>query len=170
MGDQIHITVVDRGKFWLGLAIDLRRAEGRAEGRMLRVIREAAIGHRQVVETKTKSIFINDPDGGKRKVGADEITKVVKELPPRWQPAAWFLERRYPEKYSRRKIIEGQLPKDIPYEVFMTAKLLLQLPKPELNRIVSALRGRMYPQITGVSTAEGVSEDKADLKRRGTKR
>ena len=109
---------------------------------MLGVIREAAIGHHTVTETKRKSIMIKDPDGGDRLLPAEEITEVTKELRPQWQAAAWFLERRFPEKYSQRKIVEGELPKDIPYEVFMTAKTLLQLPKVELERVVAALKNK----------------------------
>ena len=105
------------------------------------------IGHQTVTETKRKSIMIKDPDGGDSLLPAEEITEFTKELRPRWQAAAWFLERHYPEKYSQRKIVEGELPKDTPYEVFMTAKLLLQLPKIELQRITDALRETMRPRV-----------------------
>jgi hypothetical protein len=81
---------------------------------MLEVIREAAIGHHTVTETKRKSIMIKEPDGGDKLLPAEEITEVTKELKPQWQAAAWFLERRFPEKYSQRKIIEGQLPRMCP--------------------------------------------------------
>jgi hypothetical protein len=98
--------------------------------------------------------MIKDPDGGDRLLPAEEITEVTKELKPQWQAAAWFLERRYPEKYSQRKIVEGELPKDIPYEVFMTAKLLLQLPKTELQRISNALKERMRPRVIADNTGD----------------
>lgn len=96
-------------------------------------IREAAIGNHEVSETKTKTIKVK----GKVLEDATEITTVTKQLRPQWQAAAWFLERKYPEKYAQRRIIEGELPKDTPYEVFMTAKHLLQLPKIELDKIIT---------------------------------
>jgi hypothetical protein len=148
------ISLVIKHKFFLKLAKDLKKAEAKAEERMLGVIREAAIGHHTVTEKKRKSIMIKDPDGGDRRLPAEEITEVTKELKPQWQAAAWFLERRYPEKYSQRKIVEGELPKDIPYEVFMTAKLLLQLPKTELQRITDALRETMRPRVIADSTGD----------------
>jgi hypothetical protein len=156
------VTLVMEELFWLKLGRDVKRAEGRAEARMLEVIRGAAIGKHKVVEKKTKSIYVKDPEGGKRKIPAEEITTTEKELAPRWQPAAWFLERKYPEKYSQRKIIEGELPKDIPYEVFMTAKILMHLPKTELERVVAALRERMAPRVVGVGEKQrGLIEMKA---------
>ena len=98
--------------------------------------------------------MIKDPDSGDKLLPAEEITEVTKELRPQWQAAAWFLERRYPEKYSQRKIVEGELPKDIPHEVFMTAKLLLQLPKTELQRITDALRETMRPRVIADNTGD----------------
>jgi hypothetical protein len=148
------ISLVIKHKFFLKLAQDLKGAEAKVEARMLGVIREAAIGHHTVTETKRKSIMIKDPDGGDRLLPAEEITEVTKELRPQWQAAAWFLERRYPEKYSQRKIVEGELPKDIPYEVFMTTKLLLQLPKTELQRITDALRETMRPRVIADNTGD----------------
>jgi hypothetical protein len=142
------ITLVGKEQFWLNLSYELKKAESGAETRMLGVIREAAIGHHEVVEEKRKSVMIEDPAGGEQQVGAVEVTTVTKQLRPQWQAAAWFLERKYPEKYAQKKIIEGELPKDVPYEVFMTAKLLLKLPKTELDKITGALRGRMRAQIT----------------------
>lgn len=123
---------------------------------MLGVIREVAIGYQTVTETKRKSIMIKDPDGGDRLLPAEEITEVTKQLRPQWQAAAWFLERRYPVKYAQKKIIEGELPKDIPYDVFMTAKMLLQMPKTELERIVTALRAKMgHPQVAKIEHKDG---------------
>ena len=61
---------------------------------------------------------------------------------------------RNPEKYSAKKIIEGQLPPDVPYDVFMTAKLLLQLPKTELQRITDALKERMRPRVIADNTGD----------------
>jgi hypothetical protein len=46
------ITLVERDKFWLELIYDLKKAEARAEARMLGVIREAAIGNHEVTEKK----------------------------------------------------------------------------------------------------------------------
>jgi hypothetical protein len=67
------ITLVEQEKFWLGLIYDLKRADARAEARMLGVIRGAAIGHHEVTEKKVIE------DGIKRTV---QITTVTKQLPP----------------------------------------------------------------------------------------
>jgi len=156
------ISLAIKHKYFLKLAQDLKGAEAKAEARMLGVIRKAAIGHQTVTETKRKSIMIKDPDGGDRLLPAEEITEVTKELRPQWQAAAWFLERRYPEKYAQKKIIQGELPPDIPYEVFVTAKTLLQLPKVELDRIIAALRARVaQPKVANAPAAAAMLPEKS---------
>jgi hypothetical protein len=143
-------SLVEKEGFWLRFGYDIRKADGYAEGRMLGVIHDAAIGNHALVETKRKSVTVANPEGdGDREVAGTEVTTVTKELRPQWQAAAWLLERKWPEKYAQRRIVEGELPKDIPYEVFMTAKTLLQLPKIELDRIISALRQKMqHPRVS----------------------
>jgi hypothetical protein len=148
-GKGVITVVVDRG-LWLKLGHDLRKADGWAEARMLGVIQGAAIGGQSVTERKVRSVQlkVSDGNGESQFVPAEEVTTVTRQLKPQWQAAAWFLERKYPEKYSQKKVIEGQLPPDIPYEVFMTAKTLLQLPKVELERVVTALKQRVqHPKI-----------------------
>ena len=44
------ISLVGEDKFWLELIRDLKRADARAESRMLGVIREAAIGNHEVTD------------------------------------------------------------------------------------------------------------------------
>lgn len=143
-------TLVEEDVFWLRFAYDVKRADGYAEGRMLGVIHDAAIGNHVLVETKRKSVVIENPEGGgDQEIQGAEVTTVTKEVRPQWQAAAWLLERKWPEKYAQRRIVEGEFPKDIPYEVFMTAKTLLQLPKVELDRIISALRQKMqHPRVS----------------------
>ena len=51
-GVEEVITLVERDKFWLELINDLKKADARAESRMLGVIREAAIGNHEVTEKK----------------------------------------------------------------------------------------------------------------------
>ncbi len=55
------ITLVERDKFWLELIYDLKRADSRAETRMLGVIRGAAIGHHEVTEKKVIEDNIKEP-------------------------------------------------------------------------------------------------------------
>lgn len=141
------VTVIEQEGFWLELIYSLKKADAEAEGRMLGVIRGAAIGGHEVVEEKRRSVVVKDPDGGERMLNGEEVTRITKQIRPQWQAAAWFLERKYPEKYAQRKIIEGDLPKDVPYEVYMTAKTLLQLPKVELDRIVGVLREKRRPRL-----------------------
>lgn len=144
-GEGVVSLVIEKG-FWLGLICDLKEAEGKAEGKMLGVIEEAAMGHRVVTETRTEEITLRQGKGKARvSVPALKTTTTKKELGPRWQAAAWFLERKWPEKYSQRKITDD-IPADIPYEVLMTSKLLLQLPKIELERVIKALKERIRPQ------------------------
>ena len=148
-GEGVITVVIDRG-LWLKLGYDLKKADGWAEARMLGVIQGAAMGDRSVTERKVKSVQLKVPDGngGSQFVPADEVTTITRQVKGEWQAAAWYLERKYPEKYAQRKVIQGELPPDIPYEVFMTAKTLLQLPKVELERVVAALKQRMqHPKI-----------------------
>jgi hypothetical protein len=67
------ITVVEEDKFWLKLVYDLKKADSRAETRMLGVIRGAAIGHHEVTEKKVIE------DSIKRTV---QTTTTTKQLPP----------------------------------------------------------------------------------------
>jgi hypothetical protein len=66
------ISLVIEEKFWLGLIYDLKRADARAEARMLGVIREAAIGHHEVTEKKV----IEDAKG------IVQCVTTTKQLPP----------------------------------------------------------------------------------------
>lgn len=141
------VSLIREEGFWLKLGFELKRAEGRAETRMLGVIRDSAIGHQQVIEERRKSVVIQQPDGSQQPINGEEVTTTTRQLKPQWQAAAWFLERKYPEKYAQKKIIQGELPPDIPYEVFMTAKTLMQLPKVELERIVAALREKSRAKV-----------------------
>ena len=67
------ISLVIEEKFWLRLIYDLKRADSRAEARMLGVIRQAAIGNHEVTEKKIIE------DSIKRTV---QITTVTKHPPP----------------------------------------------------------------------------------------
>jgi hypothetical protein len=162
------IKVVERDKFWLEFVVDMKKADGRSESRMLGVIRRAAIGQHEVSEKKTESITLKQGRGQESvNLPATKTTTITKELSPQWQAAAWFLERKWPEKYAQRKITDG-LPPEIPYEVFMTAKLLLQLPRTELDRIKEVLRSKMQPKtiefkedIDVPSTEEGNLTDRS---------
>ena len=96
------------------LVKDLEDAEVDFERTNLAVIQRAAT---EATETRTEQI-IEMADGTKRK----EI-KVVTN-PPTWQPSAWLLERRFPERYSRteRRQHEGAIPVEPvgPHEVRIT--------------------------------------------------
>lgn len=141
-GEGIITLVIERG-FWLTFAKSLIEADVKAEARMLGVIRGAAIGDQSVTEERRKSVVVKDAGGEGVELPGEEVTTTTRQLKPQWQAAAWFLERKYPEKYSQKKVIQGELPPDIPYEVFMTAKTLLQLPKVELDRIIAALKEKL---------------------------
>jgi hypothetical protein len=155
------ISLVRREALWIGFAFDLRKADALAEGRMLGVIRDAAIGNHALVETRRKTVVVKKAtgDGEEEELPGAEVITTTKQQRPQWQAAAWFLERKYPEKYAQRRIVQGELPPDIPYEVFMTAKTLLQLPKIELDRIIKALKEKMQaPRIA--SAPVGLIEEK----------
>jgi len=72
-GVEEVISLVQKEEFWLGLIYDLKRADGRAESRMSKVIRESAIGNHEVTEKKIIE------DSIKRTL---QITTVTKQLPP----------------------------------------------------------------------------------------
>lgn len=72
MGEVI-ISLVEKEQFWLELVFDIKKADERAESRMLRVIRKAAIGNHEVTEKKVIE------DSIKKNI---QITTVSKQAPP----------------------------------------------------------------------------------------
>jgi hypothetical protein len=67
------ISLVKEEGFWLDLIYDLKKADKRAESRMLRVIQDVAIGNHEVTEKEVIE------DSIKRTA---PITTVTKHLPP----------------------------------------------------------------------------------------
>ncbi len=71
-------------------------AEGRNTLARLREIIDAAKGGREWVETRVEQKL--DKYGQIRTL----ISSITHVEPPRWQAAAWLLERRYPQDYGRQ--------------------------------------------------------------------
>jgi hypothetical protein len=60
----------------------------------INTIRKVAQGGYELTETRIKY----------NKTGRIALMKTIKTTGPCWQAAAWFLERRFPEDYGRKKI------------------------------------------------------------------
>jgi len=75
---------------------DLEQAEAEAELARLQIVTQVAMGGWTIEKRMVKHQLVN---GLMVEVERVEWTETA---PPRWQPAAWFLERRFPEKYRRR--------------------------------------------------------------------
>lgn len=76
----------------------LERADAEAEASRLAIIQRAAQGGARVVKTVEKL----DAQGT-----VIERTVTTETLRPEWTAAAWFLERRYPNRYARRVELTG---------------------------------------------------------------
>lgn len=76
----------------------LERAEAEAEANRLAIISRAAQGGAVVTKTTVK----RSGDGQ-----VLERTEVTETLRPEWTAAAWWLERRKPQKYARRVEVTG---------------------------------------------------------------
>lgn len=83
------------------LVKELVRAEALLEEGKLRVLHEAAT-QPQITRTEATK---RDKDTGEMYT---EVT--VKEGPPQWTPAAWLLERRFPNKYALMTRVETGAP------------------------------------------------------------
>jgi hypothetical protein len=85
----------------------LETAEAEVEASRLFVVTRAAEGGAVVTKKLTKrrlDTTLTPP----RMVVVEEIER-TETLAPVWTAAAWFLERRFPEKYRRRYEIEGSM-------------------------------------------------------------
>jgi hypothetical protein len=71
----------------------LKKAESDAESFLICRIREAAEGTQTI---KRKYVFMPD---GSRQLSEENIA-----VDSHWQAAAWFLERRYPDRWSRKRM------------------------------------------------------------------
>ncbi len=85
------------------------QAELKAELRALTVVNRVALGGEVTtghtltkIPVKVNGVPVLDPDG--QPVYAVEETTIRSAVPPDWRAAAWFLERRWPERWGRRHI------------------------------------------------------------------
>ena len=111
----------------------LQKAEAEGEIQCLQKIQEAARGGQEIIDSK-------ELYQGKKLI--KQITKTVKSVPD-WRAAAWILERRYPERYGRRRNLDDgyhQIYGD--YEIYIIAKALSKMSKSELERLKLLLNGK----------------------------
>lgn len=80
---------------------NLERAEADAETSRLGVIERAAMGGAVVTETYRTQRRVNG------QMTVVEERTVTKTLRPEWTAAAWWLERRLPQRYARRVELTG---------------------------------------------------------------
>ena len=72
----------------------VNRIHAKLELEKLNTIRKVAQGGYELTETRIRF----------NKSGRVALMKTVKTTAPCWQAAAWFLERRFPEEYGRKKL------------------------------------------------------------------
>ena len=126
-------------ELYLQLGLDLKRAEANSEQRCLQVIRDCAIGqdatHEQVDTFDGKGALVYSK-------------KFRKERGKNWAAAAWWLERRHPEEYGKKRMLaEGELPPGIDLETLRLAALLKQLPKVELEQVRQVVKSALTPRL-----------------------
>jgi hypothetical protein len=83
----------------------LKKAQAQAEIRHLKNIAKHALGGMKIVETKTTT----------NANGSVTTTVTEKEAPGSWQSSAWWLERKYPERYGRNRNVETEDNKPLPW-------------------------------------------------------
>lgn len=91
--------------------LNLERAEAEAEQSRLAIIEAAAQGGQEVTERHSE---FERNDQGVMVLVKERV--VVKTLRPEWTAAAWWLERRLPQRYARRVEHTGPEGGPIPIE------------------------------------------------------
>ena len=94
----------------------IEQAQPLFKGSNLKVIRNAA--NSPSVEKKTTTERLVDEDGNPVRTADGKAvlkqTVVETERPPTWQPAAWLLERKFPDEFGRRLEHAGRIDGDGP--------------------------------------------------------
>lgn len=107
IGKAVELAGLDRSTYyrWMQKGKDRRypvhvrfrnhvnRIHAKLELEKINTIRKVAKGGYELTQTSIKFY----------KNGRIAVKKTVKTTAPCWQAAAWFLERRFPEKYGRKK-------------------------------------------------------------------
>jgi hypothetical protein len=139
--------------WWVMLYMEIQEAIAEGEQRCLEVMRDAAVGQRQSTE------FVVSRDAKGNTVYEKEITKTAM---PDWRPAAWLLERRFPERYGRKRADGDGIPKGLDYETIMLAKVLKSIPRSDLEEIKQLVREKMRPELPGGKESSGSFADELE--------
>ncbi len=112
----------------------VEKATAEAESRALVTIQKAALGGAPVVRSKrTKTTTRTLKDGTVETVTNSED---IEELtPPNWTAAAWYLERKFPDRWAKKQKLEHSGPGGGPIQTQTTAVDLSKLSKEELEAL-----------------------------------
>ena len=96
--EQENLSIDDKGKdkrnpVHVRFRNHVKRIHAMLEIEKINTIRKVAQGGYELTETRIRF----------NKTGRIAVMKTVKTTGPCWQAAAWFLERRFPEDYGKKK-------------------------------------------------------------------
>lgn len=112
---------------YVEFATEMERAIGEAESILVLRLQQAARGGPGRVTTKT------EPNGA--------VTTTTESEMPKWQSAAWLLERRFPERWQRRETLTVTDMTSIASDVVAIIGAVLDDPELGLSPVLRA-RGR----------------------------
>ena len=71
------------------------------------------------------------------------VAIIASQAPTQWQAAAWWLERKFPDKWAKREKIEIGQEKISPKEIEAIEARFSKIPAKELNRYVNEISQKM---------------------------
>lgn len=125
-----------KSPLYITMYMEIRKAQVKAEKSHLKNISDVALGGQKIV--KTKKVFMGKTKGRKtkglgppdkiRKGKLVDLTIMEETSSPEWKASAWYLERRYPERYGKQEKPENN-------EVLVLAQMMLGLDMADMEKV-----------------------------------